>query len=104
MQSGLSNLSDFVGNGASVGRSQQLGSMDIDATQNISGYSKSANYNSYEQLLQLSNGGYFQECLSSSHHSQNRPAAVLGGRHIEHILSEKDPGSYDNNNVLSPTI
>lgn len=101
MQS-LSGLNDFVGNGGPVGRSQQLGSMEIDATQNLGGYGKSAGYNSYEQLLQLSNGGYFQECLTP-HHSQSRPA-VVGGRQLGHLIGDKDPGSYENNNELSPAI
>lgn len=94
MQS-VSNLNDYVGNGGSVARGQHhLGSMDIESTQNLGGYAKSG-YNSYEQLIQLSNGGYFQECLTP-HHNQSRPAV---GRHL---LGDKD--SYENNNELTPAI
>lgn len=67
------------------------------AAQSLNNYVKNG-YNSYEQLLQL-NGNYFPDCLTS-HHVQNRS----GGRHLGHILSDKDPGSYDNNNELSPAI
>ena len=72
--------------------------MEMDTSQNLGGYSKSG-YNSYEQLLQLSNGGYFPECLTPQH--QSRPP-VGGGRQLGHLLADKD--AYENNNELSPAI
>ncbi|XP_057379412.1 homeobox protein orthopedia-like [Daphnia carinata] len=75
------------------------------AAQNlVNNYVKNGGYTGYEQLLQLSNGNYFQDCLTSHHHHishSNRPAGQ------RHILNDKDPaaGSYDNNNLqLSPAI
>lgn len=70
----------------------------------VNNYVKNGGYTGYEQLLQLSNGNYFQDCLTSHHHHishSNRPAGQ------RHILNDKDPaaGSYDNNNLqLSPAI
>lgn len=107
IQPGLSGLNDF-GSRATQHSTGMEQAESIAAAQSLNNYVKNG-YNSYEQLLQL-NGNYFPDCLTSHHHVQNHRSSSGGGggggpvRHLGHILSDKDPGSYENNNELSPAI